>query len=237
MIHHREKSWMLANDKAVFIKKTAYCVEKFREIDWEALTFYFPDHFLCKAYNEFKQNFSPGDDDFSNGDLVMDIKVNDVTRAFFYSIIPYFHQESQPARELLLLKFKELIFSILSNPANKSLLSYIRQVDAQHKPLLRDIMEANYTFNLSLLEFSRLAHRSLASFKREFRDIFHCPPGKWLLHKRLNYARHLLDTSKKNVNEICDESGFESITHFSRVFKENFGSSPMHYRKNKLLII
>lgn len=230
-IHHREKSWSLTDEKAVFIKKTSYSVERFWEIDWEVLCFYCPDYYLCKVYNEFRSNFpTPGISD-NEGDLVIDLKVNDITRAFFYSMIPYFHQDPAPAKELLVLKFKELIFSLLSNPGNEALLSYITKINDQHKPLLQDIMEANYTFNLSLSEYSRIAHRSLASFKREFQEIFHSTPGKWLLQKRLNYAKYLLDSSKKNVNEICDESGFESVTHFSRVFKEKFGSSPMHYRK------
>ncbi len=237
MIHHREKSWLLTNEKAVFIKRTAYSVERFWEMDWEALTFYFPDHFLCKVYNEFRSNFPATDSAASTGELVIDLKINDIARASFYSIIPYFHQSQPPPTDLLLLKFKELIFTILSNPANASLLSYIRKLNDQHKPLLKDIMEANYTFNLSLGEFSRIAHRSLASFKREFQEVFHTPPGKWLLSKRLEYARYLLNTSGKNVNEICDESGFESVTHFSRVFKERFGASPIHYRKEKVSVL
>ena len=38
-IHHREKSWMLTNEQAVFIKKTAYNQERFWEVDWEVLCF------------------------------------------------------------------------------------------------------------------------------------------------------------------------------------------------------
>lgn len=230
-IHQREKSWMLTNGKALFIKKTAYSVERFWEMDLEALCFYCPDQFLCQVYNEFQSNFPSNEPNTASGDLVIDLNVNEVIRAFFHSIIPYFLQAPAPPKELLILKFKELIFSILSNPGNEALLTYIRKINEQHKPLLQDIMEANYVYNLSLLEFARIAQRSLATFKREFNEIFHVSPGKWLLQKRLNYAHYLLDSSRKNVNEICDDSGFESVTHFIRVFKEKYGESPMHYRK------
>ncbi len=92
-------------------------------------------------------------------------------------------------------------------------------------------MEANYTFNLSLAEFARIAHRSLASFKRDFKESFDTTPGKWLTEKRLEYAKLMLNTSKKRINEIAGESGFENVTHFSRVFKDRFGLSPLNYRK------
>jgi AraC-like DNA-binding protein len=231
MIRHREKSWLLTNESAVFIKTTAYSVERFWEIDWEVLCFYCPDHYLRQIFKEYWTQFPVMENGTPSGDLVIDINVNAVTRAFFYSIMPYFQQSPPPAEELLELKFKELIFCILSNPANTALLSYINKINDQQKPLLQDVMEANYSFNLSLTEFSRIAHRSLASFKREFNEIFHTSPGKWLLQKRLEYAKHLVNNSRKNVNEICDESGFESVTHFIRVFKERFGLSPLHYRK------
>jgi transcriptional regulator GlxA family with amidase domain len=163
--------------------------------------------------------------------MLIEINVNAATRAFFYSIVPYFRQKPQPAEDLLALKFKELIFSILSNPANSALLSYVNKVSDQRKPLLQDIMEANFTFNLSLAEFARIAQRSLATFKRDFIEVFHTTPGKWLSKKRLEYAQQLLDTSTKNVSEIACDCGFENATHFSRVFKEKFGYSPLQYRK------
>lgn len=105
------------------------------------------------------------------------------------------------------------------------------------KPYLDEIMELNYTFNLSLAEFAMIAQRSIATFKREFKENYNTTPGKWLTQKRLEHAKLLLNTSKKNVNEIAYDSGFENATHFSRVFKEKFGFSPLQYRKQKAVPI
>jgi len=236
MIHHREKSWLLTNEKTVFIKRTAYNQERFWEIDWEVLCFYCPDDYLRQVFKEYRQHFPLKDISTPSKEIVIEINANAATRAFFYSIIPYFRQKPAPAEELIALKFKELIFSILSNPDNREFLAYVNSISDHQKPQLPEIMEANFTFNLSLAEFARIAQRSLASFKREFNEVYQTTPGKWLTQKRLNYARHLLDTSKKNVNEICDESGFASVTHFSRAFKERFGSSPRQYRKQNHLV-
>ena len=166
---------------------------------------------------------------------MLEINVNDTTKAFFYSMLPYLTQQTPPSEELLELKFRELIFNILSNPANASLLSYICSISDCSKPPLHEIMEANYMFNLSLEEFSKIAHRSLASFKREFAELFGITPGRWLAQKRLQHAQMLLQTSEKNINEIAYQSGFENNTHFSRVFKEKFGVAPLQYRKRNLV--
>jgi AraC-like DNA-binding protein len=76
-----------------------------------------------------------------------------------------------------------------------------------------------------------LCHRSLSSFKRDFQAAFQEPPGKWLLRKRLDYSAARLRTSELNITEIAFESGFEDVSHFSRVFKDRFHLTPMAYRK------
>ena len=68
--------------------------------------------------------------------------------------------------------------------------------------------------------------------KGEFQHHYHNSPGKWLTDKRLEYAKHLLETSKKSVSEVADACGFENPAHFSRVFKEKTGMAPLQFRKN-----
>jgi len=43
---------------------------------------------------------------------------------------------------------------------------------------------------------------------------------------RLNYAQELLKTGEKNVSEIAYDSGFSSLSYFSKSFKDEFGYSP-----------
>ena len=184
-----------------------------------------PDNYLQQVFKEYRSHLPLRDMPPVPSDMLVEINVNEVTRAFFYSIIPYFTQQEPLSESLLELKFRELIFNILSNPANSNFLAYVNNLNDSLKPSLQEIMESNYTFNLSLTEFARIAQRSLASFNREFRENYHTTPGKWLTQKRLNYAQHLLSTSRKNV------------THFSRVFKEKFGLSPLQHRKQNAALI
>ena len=43
---------------------------------------------------------------------------------------------------------------------------------------------------------------------------------------RLNYAQELLKIGKKNVSEIAYDSGFSSLSYFSKSFKDEYGYSP-----------
>lgn len=234
-VHHREKSWDLTHGKAILMKKTAYQQERFAEEEWEVLCFYFPDSFMQQTYKEFRSSLTLKNLPPPSPDVLLEINVSESTLAFFYSVLPYFTQQPPPAASLLELKFKELLFNLYLDPANKELLSYVNSISESSKPSLQEIMDANYTYNLSLAEFARLSHRSLAAFKREFTQVYHTTPGKWLIKTRLDYASHLLETSCKNIKEITDECGFENATHFSRVFRERFGMPPFQYRKNKTL--
>ena len=48
---------------------------------------------------------------------------------------------------------------------------------------------------------------------------------------KLNQAKSLLLGTDMPVKIIAFETGFESIYHFSKVFKEKTGSSPSQYRQ------
>ena len=230
ILRHREKSWELTENTSLFIRRTAYTSEKYDFEGWEILAFCFQDDFLQRVFQEYKpylplKNLPP-----PPSEMLIDICVNDTTRTFFYGMIPYFSQQNPPTETLLELKFKELLFNIFADPSNAALLAYINSIADQHKTPLWQVMEANYTYNLTIDEFARIAQRSVAAFKREFYEYYHTSPGKWLTNKRLEYAKQLLQLSKKNISEIAYASGFENLSHFSRIFKEKYGLSPLQHR-------
>jgi AraC-like DNA-binding protein len=146
-------------------------------------------------------------------------------------MLAYFTATAKPAETLLTLKLKELIVSILLGGKNPELASYFQSLLKSDAPVLSQIMEANFSYNLALEDFARLSHRSLSTFKRDFRKYYNQSPGKWLLRKRLDYSAVLLKNPALNVSQVALDCGFEDLSHFSRAFKEKFGMSPAHYRK------
>ena len=231
ILHQGEKSWKVTNQTSYFQRKTAYVQELSDPEDWEVLVFNVPDEFLIQFVNEFMDNLSVEKLPELTNEMFIKIDLNEATRTSFYSMVPYFTQKIPPSEKLLELKFKELLLNILSNPSNKQLLAYILHLNDDIKTPIWQIMEKNYTYNLALKEYARISSRSLAAFKRDFLEYYRTTPGKWLTGKRLTHARMLLNTTKQSITEIAFNSGFGNMSHFSRIFKEKFGLSPLQFRK------
>ena len=231
LLFSRERSWLISKGSTVFIKKGGLGIQKIDEDAFCALMFYVPDSYIHSFFSEKKPEPLQFEHPLVSTDMLIDLETNEVLVAFFNSVLSYFETGRQPTEELLELKFKELLLNIISNPANKELTAYLRKVFLSGYDDLRDIMERNYLYNLSIDEFARICHRSLSKFKRDFDMVFGIPPGKWLMEKRLEYASRLLFNSKKSITDIVIESGFTNITHFDRIFKKQFGVTPLQHRK------
>ena len=66
-----------------------------------------------------------------------------------------------------------------------------------------------------------------AIFKRAYGDTIY----NYHLRKRLEKAHLLLQNTSLPVNEIAEECGFSSFSHFSRSFKKEYGVTPSQIRK------
>jgi AraC-like DNA-binding protein len=229
-IHTPTSSILLKKGQAAFVKKGACILEKFFDDVLCIVSFFIPDDYLCAFLSENSQLIAETRSPIADDELVIPLHVNDMMTAYYDSVMPYFDAEVKPPQDLLELKFRELLYNIISNPANGDLNSYLQTLLSPECDRLRSIVEANFRYNLKLEEYARLCNRSLSSFKRDFYNIYGTAPASWLLNKRLQLALQMLINSDKSIDDISFESGFENSTHFSRVFKKHYGSSPLRYR-------
>jgi len=228
----REKSWVLDEGSTVFVKKGGITVERISPEPFCVLMFFVPDDFLRSFILENAGvNFSVNPRQLSN-DSVFPVDSTPVMSAFYQSILSYFSTNTRPQDNLLELKFKELLLNIITNENNRELIHYLYRLAQTDHDDLESIMENNCLYNMQLHEYARLCHRSLSSYKRDFYNAFGIPPGRWLLEKRLNRAAYLLLHCDRSIIDVACESGFKNITHFNRVFKKQYGVSPLQYRKH-----
>jgi AraC-like DNA-binding protein len=76
-------------------------------------------------------------------------------------------------------------------------------------------------------------HLSTAAFCRYFKKQTKMTFTDFVNQYRINQAKtHLL--GGKNISEAADAVGFESISHFNKVFKKNTGENPSEFRKRYL---
>lgn len=124
------------------------------------------------------------------------------------------------AEQLLILVLRQLPPSQAttpSTPVNKAL-GYVH--DHFHEPI-------------SVADAAAVAGYTPNYFNSCFRNQMGIPFGEYLRNMRLSYAENLLRASAMPVTEIAFESGFSSLSHFSRSFREKYGCAPQDYRRKK----
>lgn len=87
---------------------------------------------------------------------------------------------------------------------------------------------------LNLEEMARELPMGYSKFRKLFKSVCGISPNQYQLNLRLEKARELLTTTNLTVNEIADQTGFDSIFYFSRLFKNKNGLAPKLYRDTHL---
>jgi len=157
------------------------------------------------------------------GQPLLLINENILLKNFMESLLVYQLSDQLSDKRLVELKIKELLILLLQyDPELKNILFDFNEPG---KIDIEAFMNKNYHFNVNLDRFAYLTGRSLATFKRDFEKVFNATPGKWLLQKRLQEAHYLLEKGKM-ASDIYMDLGFEDLSHFSFVFKKQYGLSP-----------
>ncbi len=201
--------------------------------DFCELRVFVPDVFIKTVFQKYRIPVLEAETK-EETDTLIPLMADEVLEVYFHSLLTFFRQTTPPPDTLLKLKFEELVVNILSKDTHQTLKCFFNEVCKSAKPSVKEIMEANFFSNLSLDEFARLCARSLSSFKEEFKNIFQTTPGKWLLEKRLEYSRYLLETTVSSIDEICEVTGFENRSHFNRVFKSKYGLTPGKFANTEI---
>ncbi|HTJ13343.1 MAG TPA: helix-turn-helix domain-containing protein [Dinghuibacter sp.] len=140
------------------------------------------------------------------------------------SLMPYFDLSDAFPESIATLKITEAIQVLRT--IDPSIDGILANFEEPGKIDLAAFMEKNFIFNLPLGRFATLTGRSLSTFSRDFKRIFHTTPQKWLTQKRLEYAHYQISEQKKKPVDVYLEVGFVDLSHFSFAFKKRFGYSP-----------
>ena len=158
------------------------------------------------------------------------IPSNEFLQGYFQSIVPYARSSGATMTdEMGILKVKEGIKLLML--ALPSLRNFLFDYAEPHKIDLEKFILNNYHFNVPIEKFAQLTGRSLAGFKRDFYKAFGLPPRQWLLSRRLDAAKFLIENKNQKPSAIYLDLGFESLSHFSHSFKKKFGLMPSQLNK------
>jgi AraC-like DNA-binding protein/ligand-binding sensor protein len=108
----------------------------------------------------------------------------------------------------------------------------VREQNAEPPVITRakQFIVEHQTEDLSLEQVAKSVNTSKFYFCKMFKKSTCINFTDYLSRVRTERAKNLLLNPNLRVSEIAYEVGFQSLTHFNRVFKRILGSSPTHYR-------
>ncbi len=93
-----------------------------------------------------------------------------------------------------------------------------------------DYIAAHLDQDVSLADLARTAGMSPHHFAVLFRERMSTSPHRYVVEQRIKRAKRLLRDPRRSVLEVALLSGFESQSHFGRVFRRVVGMTPSDYR-------
>lgn len=210
----------------LFVQRGFYLMSESINESYKSLVFFFDEKLLKEFVNLHPELFNPDETTTVLENPILPLKSDDNFEKFIQSVFPYFRSRTELKNHFLRLKFQELLLHLLELDASKQLRANLYSLYIGEKVDLSFLMNSYYLKPLTLNELARLSGRSLSAFKRDFQDEFKTSPALWLKNKRLDYADFLLRNNTKNVTEISTEIGYESVSHFIKMYKEKFGVTP-----------
>lgn len=88
---------------------------------------------------------------------------------------------------------------------------------------------------LNLDEVAKNMGLSKSQLYRKIKSLTDYSPNELIKIIRLKYARHLLSLKGQNISEVAYESGFSSLSYFTKCFKDFYKENPTEFlSKNKL---
>ncbi len=94
----------------------------------------------------------------------------------------------------------------------------------------KEYIQEHFSEDLSLGQVARAVATSPFYFCKMFKRAAGINFTEYLARVRIEKAKNLLLNPNLRISEIAFEVGFQSLTHFNRVFKKILGQSPSQYR-------
>ena len=151
-------------------------------------------------------------------------------RSFFTHAVSYLQDDNFMHDEAAEnIKLTELMYLIVSQSDGCLKSKILSNMDAS-RDNFEQIIYSHIFCDISIEELSTLCNRSLTSFKKEFKRHFYMPPHRWFIRQRLMQSRLLLISTSKSISEIGIECTFPNTSHFIKLFKKEYGTTPAIYR-------
>ncbi|MGB3464794.1 MAG: helix-turn-helix domain-containing protein [Cyclobacteriaceae bacterium] len=150
---------------------------------------------------------------------------------FTDNILSSFPLLGNQSDQLVTMKLQELLQLMSLSDQRDEFYAAISSIGKKQRNV-KILMETHFDKPLRVEDYATLAGRSLTSFQRDFKKMYGTSPKQWLMTRRMEKSRDLLEKANYSVTRAAYESGYENISHFIKAFKKQFGITPGQYAGN-----
>ena len=137
-----KKTHKLTAGDTLFVRKGVYTTRQYLESDYCVMLFFINDKFIKRFIRE-NPSFNRELNHKNEYNQIFDITTNDVFKTLIESIFHYLNQGEEIPKELVEIKFKELLFNIVLNSNNTELLFFFNSLTQNSKTSIENVMIEN----------------------------------------------------------------------------------------------
>lgn len=101
----------------------------------------------------------------------------------------------------------------------------------QYAHKAREIIDTTFDKNIVIGDIAKSLFISPDYLRQLFQETFDESPMQYLIHRRIEHARHLLWQGDLLISEVARDCGIPNEYYFSRLFRKFTGLTPSAYRK------
>jgi AraC-like DNA-binding protein len=95
----------------------------------------------------------------------------------------------------------------------------------------KEILDSNLTDSPTIQLLSRQVGLNEYKLKKGFKELFELPIHTYVIQRKLELAKFLLDSGGVSVSEIACRAGYGNVSHFASAFRKQYGVNPGNYLK------
>lgn len=95
---------------------------------------------------------------------------------------------------------------------------------------IKDFIEDRLHEDISIADMAAIVHTSQFHFARAFKTAVGTSPHRYLMQRRMERAKVMLEVTKISIAEIAYGLGFANQSHFIAQFRKAVGTTPKSYR-------
>lgn len=103
-------------------------------------------------------------------------------------------------------------------------------LSSRHLRLAMEMLAAKLDGDITVADVAEACGLTPSYFARQFALSTGMAPHRWLLERRVDFAKQLMATSRLSLAEIAVASGFADQSHLTRVFSRIAGTTPKAWR-------